>query len=186
MQRCLGKTTLLCAADSFHYISLPYIFFVHQTYKLFAWKNSNTILLSSFLSTRRYATKARRRESGTHSKKLKTQWGADKTFNFFFLKDKSDKTQALMVGQQSGLWKVWDGDEGRTLCHVLPQQTEMSFSATRPHSAAAAAVCSSCIAPVSSFTCRLPFQKETDIISTLTISHAHTFVHGPSAWTMIL
>lgn len=87
-----------------------------------------------------------------------------------------------MVGQQSGLWKMWD--EGRMLCHVSPQQTEMSFSATRPRSAAAA-VCFPCTAPVNSFTCRLPFQKESGIISTLTISRAHTFVYRSSAWTMI-
>lgn len=87
-----------------------------------------------------------------------------------------------MVGQQSGLWKMWD--EGRMLCHVSPQQTEMSFSATRPRSAAAA-VCFPCTAPVNSFTCRLPFQKETGIISTLTISRAHTSVYGSSAWAMI-
>lgn len=41
-------------------------------------------LLSSHVSTRHYAPKARRRESGTHSKKLKTQWGEDEFSSFLF------------------------------------------------------------------------------------------------------
>lgn len=64
--------------------------------------NSKTILLSSRISTRRYAHKARRRESGTHSKKLKTQWGEDEFFCFLFQK-LAHNAERLM----------WDGDSGR-------------------------------------------------------------------------
>ena len=56
------------------------------------WNNNNTILLSSHISTRRYAPKSRRRESGTHSKKLKTQWGEDKFFFLFFSENEGTKT----------------------------------------------------------------------------------------------
>jgi len=68
-------------------------------------------LLSSPISIRCYAHKARRRESGTHSKKLKTQWGEDTFLSFPFFPTWTHKHTHTTL-------KMRNGGSGGTLGHV--------------------------------------------------------------------
>lgn len=69
-------------------------------------------LLSSHISTRRFAHRARRRESGPHSKKLKTQWGQHKFLSFLFSSAQTNKNSFLKhhrrceMEAQAGHWAM--------------------------------------------------------------------------------
>lgn len=70
------------------------------------------LLFFLYLYQRRcYAHKARRRESGTHSKKLKTQWGEDTFLSFPFFPTWTHKHTHTTL-------KMRNGGSGGTLGHV--------------------------------------------------------------------
>lgn len=82
--------------------------FEKQNFQLFCAGADQLFLFNnheSLIFTRRYAPKARRRESRTHSKKLKTQWAEDKFLSIPYIKHTN--THAWnMFWNQNAKWRL--------------------------------------------------------------------------------